>query len=409
MSSIPLPDGTRLLHIGPHKTGTTALQIALAKHSTELLAQGVRYLSEGPRVNANYAAFALEGRTSRKVEDSLPISLAHWESLKRNAARAQERIVVMSGEEFCVLSKENIAKVVEGFGRERIRILVTLRPLGSILGSQWQQYVQAGKMLKTFEEWLHEVLDSPENPTTLGVSFWLRHRHDKLISRWAEAIGSDKISVIILDDQHHDALPRSFEELVGVRSGTLSLEERTVNRSLTAQETEAIRSFYQLMDLQGYTGIPDHIRYMMSPAEYLKRNRRPLPEEHKILLPSWAAERARKISEEMVGNIKTLNVQIIGNIENLLSTPSHRTESVGSSHSLVPIDLVGWTTLGALVHSRVIEGELPLPKRLSPNQVRRATGGQLVRELVRRMRLRLLGAVDKKPLQVEVEPQWDDE
>ena len=409
MSSIPLPDGTRLLHIGPHKTGTTALQIALAKHSTELLAQGVRYLSEGPRVNANYAAFALEGRTSRKVENSLPISLAHWESLKRNATRAEERIVVMSGEEFCVLSKENITKVVEGFGRERTQILITLRSLGRILGSQWQQYVQAGKMLKTFEEWLHEVLDNAENPTPLGVGFWLQHRHDKLISRWAEVVGSDKISVIILDDQDHDALPRSFEELVGLQLGTLSLEERTINRSLTAQETEAIRSFYQLMDLQGYAGIPDHIRYMVSPAEYLKRNRRPLPEEHKILLPDWAAERAHKISEAMVGNIKKLNVQIIGNTENLLSSPSGRTESARNDNALVPIDLVGWTTLGALVHSRVAEGELPLPKRLSPNQMRRATGGQLLSELVRRTRLRLLGASGKKPSQGEAEQEWGDE
>ena len=109
MSSSPLPDGSRLLHIGPHKTGTTALQIALAKHSSDLLAQGVRYLSEGPRVNANYAAFALEGRTSRNVEGEQPIPMAHWESLKSNAARAQERVVVMSGENFCVLNSKNIA------------------------------------------------------------------------------------------------------------------------------------------------------------------------------------------------------------------------------------------------------------------------------------------------------------
>jgi hypothetical protein len=315
----------------------------------------------------------------------------------------------MSGEEFCVLSKENIAKVVEGFGRERIRILVTLRPLGSILGSQWQQYVQAGKMLKSFEEWLHEVLDSEETPTALGVSFWLRHRHDKLISRWAAVVGSERVSVIILDDSDHNVLPRSLEKLAGLNAETISMDERTINRSLTMEETEAVRGFYLRMEEQGYTEVPGHVRYMMSPAEYMKRNRKPLPGEHKIRVPDWAAERAQKISEEMVGNIKSLNVQLIGNIENLLSAPNGRTESTGAAVSHVPIDLVGWTTLGALVHSRVIEGELPLPKRLSPNQVRRASGGQLVRELVRRMRLRLLGAADKKPLQVDAEPQWDDE
>ena len=409
MSSTPLADGTRLLHIGPHKTGTTALQIALAKHSSDLLRQGVRYLSEGPRVNANYAAFALEGRTSRKVEGEFPIPMVHWENLKLNAARAEERTVVMSGEEFCVLSKENIEKVAEGLGRERIHVLITLRPLSSILASQWQQYVQAGKMLKTLDVWLHEVLDNQRDSPATGVNFWLRHRHDKLISRWAETVGSDKITAIILDDHDHDALPRSFETLVGLKLGTISIEDRTVNRSLTLQESEAIRSFYQLLDSQGFAELPDHIRYMMSPAEFIKRHRNPHAKEEKIQLPDWAAERANSISKEMIQNIQQLGIGIIGNIEKLVATPGIQRNASTSKVDAVSIDLVAWTALGALVHSRVTEGELPLPKRLSPNQIRRATGGQLIGELVRRVRLRLTGVPIQGNLQHRDESHWEEE
>lgn len=46
MSDLLLPPGTRLLHIGPHKTGTTALQVALSKARANLESQGVRYLGE---------------------------------------------------------------------------------------------------------------------------------------------------------------------------------------------------------------------------------------------------------------------------------------------------------------------------------------------------------------------------
>lgn len=409
MSSIPLPDGTRLLHIGPHKTGTTALQIALAKHSSELLRQGVRYLSEGPRVNANYAAFALEGRTSRNVEGELPIPMVHWESLKGNAAQAKERIVVMSGENFCVLNNKNIDTVAEGLGRERIHILVTLRPLSSILGSQWQQSIQGGNELNSFETWLHNVLDNPNDPGSVEKGFWLRHRHDKLISRWAEAVGSERVSVIVLDDGDHSALPKAFEQLIGIDSGTISMEDRTINRSLTMEETEAVRSLYLCMEEQGYRDVPGHVRYMMSPAEYMKRKRRPLPQEHKIRLPGWAAELAQTVSKEMVNNIKSLNVQVIGDIENLLSTPRDQDLSLDGDLLDVPIELVGWTALGALVHSRVIEGELPLPKRLSPNQIRRATGGQLIGELVRRVRLRLSGVPSQGNLQHRDESHWEEE
>lgn len=409
MSSLPLPDGTRLLHIGPHKTGTTALQIALAKHSSDLLSQGVRYLSEGPRVNANYAAFALEKRTSRNVEGEQPIPMIHWERLKRNAARAEERIVAMSGENFCVLNRMNIAKVAEGLGTDRTHILVTLRPLRSILGSQWQQAVQGGNELLSFDQWLHQVLDNPTDSTSSDQGFWLRHRHDKLIARWAEVVGSDRVSVIILDDRDHNVLPRLFENLVGLTPGTISMDDRTINRSLTMEETEAIRSFYLRMDKQGYVDVPGHVRYMMSPAEYMKRNRKPLPVEHKIQVPEWAAARARSISEGMVENIKNLNVQILGNVESLLSAPSGQTEAIESDLSIVPIDLVGWTTLGALVHSRVVEGELPLPKRLSPKQIRRATGRQLVGELLRRIRIRSSKDSSRKTPVHKVASDLDDE
>lgn len=390
MSSIPLPNGTRLLHIGPYKTGTTALQFALMKHSSDLLLQGVRYISDAPRVNANFSAFALEGRTSRTVEGEQPIPIMHWDNLKSKAARAKERIVVMSGENFCILNQANISKVVEGFGQEHLRILVTLRPLSSILGSQWQHAIQGGNERLSFDQWLHEVLDYPNNVHTSAQKFWLRHRHDKLIERWAEAVGSEKVSVIVLDDSDHSVLPRSFERLVGLDSGTISMEERTVNRSLTMEEAEAVRSFYLRMEEQGYTEVPGHVRYMMSPAEYIKRKRRPLPGEHKIYLPDWATERTKMISEEIVSNIKNMNVQVIGNVENLLSIPRHQSDPTGSYSSLVPLDIVGWTTLGALVHSRVVEGELPLPKHLSTKQIRRATGRQLVRELLRRFRFRVL-------------------
>ena len=388
MSNIPLPNGTRLLHIGPHKTGTTALQVALMKHSSDLLLQGVRYISEGPRVNANFSAFALEGRTSRKVEGEQPIPIVHWENLKSNAARAQDRIVVMSGEEFCILNQANILRVVEGFGQEHLRILVTLRPLSRILGSQWQQAIQGGNERLSFDQWLHEVLDYPNNPHPSAQNFWLRHRHDQLIKRWAESVGSEKVSVIVLDESDHSALPRAFERLVGLDAGTIAMEERTVNRSLTIEEAEAVRSFYLRMEDQGYTEVPGHVRYMMSPAEYIKRNRKPLPGEHKIYVPDWATERTRMISEEMVSNIRNMNVQVIGNLENLQFKPRLQSDPIVSYSSLVPFDLVGWTTLGALVHSRVVEGELPLPKHLSPKQIRRATGRQLVRELLRRFRVR---------------------
>ena len=51
-----LPKGAGLLHIGPHKTGSTALQDGFDQARAELDAQGVAYLSRA-RHDANAARY----------------------------------------------------------------------------------------------------------------------------------------------------------------------------------------------------------------------------------------------------------------------------------------------------------------------------------------------------------------
>lgn len=41
--SLPLPEGTCLLHIGPHKTATTSLQSAFHAAREAMASQGVHY------------------------------------------------------------------------------------------------------------------------------------------------------------------------------------------------------------------------------------------------------------------------------------------------------------------------------------------------------------------------------
>jgi hypothetical protein len=62
---------TRLFHIGPHKTGTTALQRAAAYRREQLLAHGVRY--PGWMLNHRTAIPAFAGqRLGRTVERGHP-------------------------------------------------------------------------------------------------------------------------------------------------------------------------------------------------------------------------------------------------------------------------------------------------------------------------------------------------
>ena len=46
-NATPLPIGSRILHIGPPKTGTTALQAAFHLNRPAIESQGVHYASNG--------------------------------------------------------------------------------------------------------------------------------------------------------------------------------------------------------------------------------------------------------------------------------------------------------------------------------------------------------------------------
>jgi len=404
MSDLLLPPGTRLLHIGPHKTGTTALQVAMAKARREMETQGVRYLWGGVRqTNANLAAQAVGRRPSRKFSTEIAVPYWHWENLMQKVHSSEEDRVVISGEEFCNVQDEAIRQVIQELGANKTRVLITLRPLEKILSSQWQQYIQFGAVTRTFEEWLEEVF-AAKPPNRQIEEFWIRHRHDQLLERWGRGVGHNQVIVIALDPNDHGLLFRSVEALVGLKQGTLVDDGRLINRSITAPEAEAIRAMYARLQSLGLGDLSRHIRYMVSPSELIKRDRTPANEE-KIVLPRWALERAREVSAEMVRNITASGAHIIGNIDALSPTEAMNSPEHLPEITVVPADLPGWTAAGVIISSGISRGDLPpTPTTSLPTAwLHRATGSQLLREVLRRIKIRagqplrrLAGRSDRK-------------
>src|SRR5262245_6188215 len=134
---VPLPDGTRLVHIGPHKTGTTTLQGAfhLARRAAAL--QGVHYA--GPNRQPLHAA--QEAAAVRQPRDGDAPRLRHWRRLVSEIEAADEPRILVSSEWFADAKPAGIRFAVDNLDPGRVHIAVTLRPLGRILASQWQQYV----------------------------------------------------------------------------------------------------------------------------------------------------------------------------------------------------------------------------------------------------------------------------
>ncbi|MGW3136692.1 hypothetical protein, partial [Streptomyces sp. NPDC001139] len=313
----PLPAGTRLLHIGPHKTGTTSIQGALFAAKDRLPAHGVEFPAHTR--HPMEAALAACARPAM-IGDIVPTD-RHWTTLVQQVEATGRRTSVVSSEFFADAEDEaTVARIVRQLGGDRVHVLVTLRPLVRIMPSQWQQYVQNGLRMG-YEDWLRHMLRKApyEQPTP---SFWRRHGHDRLVGRWAAVVGPERVTVVVVDDRDRDGLMRTFETLLGLPENLLRPVPDTVNRSLTLAETEMLRNLNK--EFRG-NGLPDELysRLVRNGAVmHMKNACSPTPRDVRISTPAWAAEAAAARATEMAERIARTGVRVLGDPALLSAVPA---------------------------------------------------------------------------------------
>ncbi len=341
---LPLQVGARLLHIGPHKTGTTAIQGAFHLARERLALQGIVYPGSGRQPLR--PILAVTGQPALLGEQRP--HMAHWNHLVRDVRAARNQRVVVSSEFFAEADDAVACRVIEDLGGSQVHVVVTLRPLTKILPSQWQQYMQNGYCMP-YLDWLEGILSQPPHTPTPG--FWRRHRHDELITRWMTAAGEQNLTVVVVDESDRLMLLRTFESMLGLPGGFLIPEERAANRSLTLAEAEIVRLLNEEFKRQEWP-VRNYAKFMRYGAVERMKTRQPSSNELKIVTPAWAVKRATEIGAEMARNISALGVRVIGDIS-ALGQPTadlpQACEDSGPSGPLVPAEAAVKAVLGAFV------------------------------------------------------------
>jgi hypothetical protein len=387
-SELLLSPGARLVHVGAHKTGTTAVQGAFSSAAGRLAEHGVSYF--GPVPGRTYLKGAL-AVTGSKPQLGKPVpDLRHWTDLAAGLAAQGDRRVLVSSAFFGDGDAAAAARVVADLGPSPVHPVVTLRPLTRILPSQWQQYVQNGLRL-SYEDWLDVTFNRPpgQGPTP---NFWRRHRHDELVARWAEAAGPDHVIAIVVDDSDRLMLLRTFEELLGLPAGFLELDDSAENRSLTLGEAELIRLVNVEIDRRGW---PEQIYSMFMKGgalKQLKAGYRPGPGEPRVSTPAWALKRAAEIDSEMAGRISDLGVRVVGGISSLAGSPDAAAPAADAPEAAptVPAAAAAQAIIGAIAGSQV-PGQLTVkkqPARVEDRPVRDVDARSLARVLAGRAKRR---------------------
>jgi hypothetical protein len=350
-SDLLLPEGSRLLHIGPHKTGTTAVQRALQQRREVMAAEhGVLYPGVGP--SHIRAAIAVVG--AKGLVGAPPAAPKAWHRLVRETAEAPLPRVVISSEFFDMADDDTAERVVTELGGAAVHVVVTLRPLGKLLPSAWQQAVRA-RSRRDYTTWLDTLFTHPDQARSTTL-FWQRHRHDVLIERWAKVTGPARLTVVVLDESDRLMLPRTFEALLGLPLDLLSTTTGSDNRSLSLSELALLRALNEEFRARDWSD-EDYARFIRNGVvQNLQAARRPSPGEPAVSTPHWALERAASIGADMVPRIESVGARVIGDLSSLgrqpppaASTPISAGDDDSNDVPVVPVEVALPAVVGAIL------------------------------------------------------------
>jgi hypothetical protein len=380
-----LPERAVLVHIGPYKTGTTAIQSSLHEHRPELTAAGVTY--PGTYHRQMRPSWALLGR-SRVGEADVPG--AEWDEMVAEVRRAPGRVVI-SSEDFASARSEHARRLVDDLGPDLVHVLVVARRLDKLLPSAWQERVKSVNETRTYDAWLREVLAEERSGGAAKV-FWHNHDLDGLVRRWREVLPPERVIVLVTDEADRGLQPRTFEHLLGLDTGLLTPGPHA-NTSLSMERIEFCRQVNLAVESRNWIG-----NKRLNPARRAMLaglRSAPLAEWETLIppLPGWTAERLTRLSDERADAVSGADATVLGNPDLL----RWHGEGVGDDLGEPPASLPTAAAAGALEQAlagslRAMRKLRPAPPPAPPPEPPSAsdlTGRELTRELGRRVRKRL--------------------
>ncbi len=345
-SSAPdLPPDAILLHIGPYKTGSTALQSALFQHRDELAAYGVAYPGKWRRLFS--IGHSLLEWAPRGHEVPPP---QRWDRFAARVRGMTDTRVCLSTEDFGRIQRpEKIAKIVADLGPERLHVVAVARAYHRLLPSHWQERVKSHQTV-TYEEFLRQVLDEDKGDRAFHSS----HDIEWMTSMWRPHLPPERFTIIVTDDSDRGLLTRTFEQLLGLPAGLLTLDDNA-NASLSYQATEMLRRVNQEFEAHGWDD-PTYTRFVQRGlVQALQACGRSPAESGVGAFPEWAVDMLRRRSEERVTALLESGVNVIGDPERLLPPAD-----LARVPELPPTEVVGADTAARAV-AGVLEVALTEP------------------------------------------------
>jgi hypothetical protein len=375
-----LPEGSVLLHIGPQKTGSTAIQHALHHARPELTEHGVHYVGTRPvEKEAGWVALGLGAAIGRR-----PPRPETWQRVVDELATVQARRTCLSNEDFGRADTAAVDRILGATGAARTHLVYVARRLDKVLPSHWQQQVKA-RLTAPYDDFLRDVL-TPGSQSWASRLVMAPQDVGVVLSRWGRRLRPEQMTVVVADEGDQNSLLRTFESLLGLPSGLLHPPAGPANRSMGFEETAVVREVNRVAIDEKWT--PAEYRHLVQLGVVPRLKERQARGPRLAGVPAWAFERVAELADAQVDAIAASGAAVVGDPESLRLRG--RVEPVDVPEEITDIDL----DLLADAVSGLRAGSLRMRPRhpVDVQGIRDELGGrQLLQLLARRTAARVRG------------------
>jgi hypothetical protein len=269
-----------ILHVGPHKTGSTALQHALLNTRDALAEQGFDYPLTGIQQFAHHQLYGVFAGEARAVAE-LPVA-------KLLTDLDHGRDVILSSENFIYLGERRLAELRDHLAGFRVEVVIFIRSPVELWPSHWQELVKHGRA-ETLIEYMaaylgwNSVIDaSIMNPVVQG-------------NRFSRVFGREALRMFSYDnivDNDEDIYDMFWRSVLRIEAPPPARERRVLNPSLEPVMTEMLRCLNE-----------QHLQSGARPSDFV------LSRYLKVLAEVEASPEYAEFREAFEGSAATLHLE----------------------------------------------------------------------------------------------------
>jgi hypothetical protein len=231
-----------LIHVGPHKTGSTYLQLRFDAARERLRQGGVAYPTEwssGPGEPSHRKLFL----------DIRAANVGYLSFMFERIARSGIEDVLISAEDLNHLDQKELGYLREALGGHQAIVIFYCRRWSELLTSLWQERVKHGND-ETFPEFFAAHISNPLSSPVFNFAYAL--------DKYASAFGKENVRIVSYSnvcDNKLDLAEHFFDTFLpkyrSVLDGLPPTADARPNRSLPMLDIEVIRSLNSFHAMNG--------------------------------------------------------------------------------------------------------------------------------------------------------------